>query len=256
MSPLITALLISFGIQIFFFLFAATFKTDKFTDLAYGISFVIIALYFLFTNNTYFPTQIAIAAAVTIWSLRLATYLFIRILKIKKDSRFDERRENLLEFAKFWLLQAISTWVIMLPTIVILSSNKSNLVAQTLITGALIWAFGFTIETIADWQKFRFKNKPENKNQWIQSGLWKYSRHPNYFGEILCWWGIFIMALPYLQGIELLTVVSPLYITILLLFISGIPPLEKKHDEKYGGREDYQQYKEKTSVLIPLPPKN
>ncbi len=256
MSPLITALLISFGIQVFLFLFAATFKTDKFTDLAYGISFVIIALYLLFTNATYFPTQIAVALAVTIWGLRLATYLFIRILKIKKDTRFDERRENLLEFAKFWLLQAISIWVIMLPTIVVLSSNQGHFVVQILVPGALTWAFGFIIETIADWQKFTFKNKLENKNKWIQGGLWKYSRHPNYFGEILCWWGMFIIALPYLQGVELLTVISPLYITILLLFVSGIPLLEKKHDEKYGDREDYQQYKEKTSVLIPLPPKN
>ncbi len=255
MSPLITALLISFAIQIFFFLFAATFKTDKFTDLAYGISFVIIALYFLFTNNTYFPTQIAIALAVTVWGVRLATYLFIRILRIKKDTRFDERRENLLEFAKFWLLQAISIWVIMLPATLILSSNQSNLVQQLLIPGALIWALGFIIETIADWQKFTFKNKPENKNKWADTGLWKYSRHPNYFGEILCWWGVFVIALPYLEGVELLSIISPAYITILLLFVSGIPPLEKKHDEKYGDRADYREYKEKTSILIPLPQK-
>jgi steroid 5-alpha reductase family enzyme len=104
---------------------------------------------------------------------------------------------------------------------------------------------------LADWQKYNFKNKPENKDKWTDVGLWSYSRHPNYFGEILCWVGLFIAALSYLSGIKYLFIISPIYISALLLFVSGIPPLEKRYDEKYRDNERYQQYKASTPLLIP-----
>ena len=244
-------LLISLIIQLLFFVYAAVNKTDKVTDLSYGLSFILIALFFL-ARSSFQLIQITLFLMILTWGLRLVSYLLTRILKIKADSRFDEIREDFFKFASFWLIQAVTVWVIMLPSVFILQSTESlNL---SLLTGAgfFVWLVGLTIETFADKQKFEFKNKKENKGKWIQSGLWKYSRHPNYFGEMLCWWGIYIFALPFLSGWSYLTIVSPLFISFMLLFVSGVPPLEKRYDERYKDNEEYQKYKKNTSLIIPF----
>jgi steroid 5-alpha reductase family enzyme len=248
-------ILVSLGINLAFFVLASTFKTDKFTDLTYGLSFIALVILPLFKNRTFHPYQVLLATMVILWAIRLASYLFIRILKIKRDKRFDKIRKNPLQFLKFWLLQGISVWVIMLPTIYLLNIKRDGMMAPTMVLGVVIWSLGLLIETVSDWQKFSFKNNPKNKNLWIQSGIWKYSRHPNYFGEILCWWGIFIFSLPFMQDASWLTIVSPLFITFILLFVSGIPPLEKRQEKKFANNQDYQEYKKKTSLLVPLPPK-
>jgi steroid 5-alpha reductase family enzyme len=134
----------------------------------------------------------------------------------------------------------------------ITSSLRKELGLLALI-GSLIWLFGFAFEVIADSQKNRFREDPANKGKYIQSGLWANSRHPNYFGEIVLWIGIAIIAIPVLQGWQWVTVISPLFVTILLTRISGIPMLEKRADEKWGGQEDYEAYKKQTPVLIPKP---
>ena len=117
--------------------------------------------------------------------------------------------------------------------------------------GFLIWSCGFVIEVVADIQKSRFNANPENKGKFIQTGLWSRSRHPNYFGEIILWFGVTMIALPVLQGWQWVALISPVFVTILITRISGIPLLEKKADKKWGGHEDYQIYKQKTPVLIP-----
>ena len=244
---ILLALLISFAIQIFFFAIASSLKTDKVTDLSYGLTFIIISLYFLFTKPLSFP-NIILATMVILWGLRLATYLFVRILKTKTDKRFDGMRENFLKFAQFWILQGFSIWIISLPTVYFLNQDNSNTNFISY-TGFFIWAVGLIIETIADYQKFRFKN--QNKTGWIDTGLWKYSRHPNYLGELFVWWGIFLYIFPSLSGFGFLTVLGPIFITILLLFVSGIPILEKKADEKYGENNEYLSYKKKTGILFP-----
>jgi steroid 5-alpha reductase family enzyme len=123
------------------------------------------------------------------------------------------------------------------------------------VLGLTVSCIGLIIETIADYQKFNFKNDPNNQGKWIQSGIWKYSRHPNYFGELLVWWGLFIITIGYLSGALWLTILCPIYLTILLRFITGVPTLEKIYDQKYKDNEDYQRYKESTSLIFPLPPK-
>jgi len=115
---------------------------------------------------------------------------------------------------------------------------------------------GLILETIADYQKYTFKNDPTNHGKWIQCGLWKFSRHPNYFGELLVWWGLFIIAFGFLTGALWLTILGPIYLTLLLLFVSGVPTLENKYDQRYKDNGDFQRYKESTSLIIPLPPKN
>lgn len=255
MDVYILALFISLGINLLFFILASTFKTDKFTDFTYGLTFITLAIFFLLKNQTFYLSQVLLVAMVAIWGIRLIAYLLIRILKIKKDRRFNKIRENPLKFLQFWVFQGLAVWTIMLPSIYLLNKTESKLLSPVMVLGIFIWSFGLLIETVSDFQKFSFKNNPNNKNLWIQSGLWKYSRHPNYFGEMLCWWGIFIFALPFIQGSSWLTIISPLFITFILLFVSGIPPLEKRYNNKYADNKKYQEYKKRTSILIPLPQK-
>jgi steroid 5-alpha reductase family enzyme len=255
MEIFLTTLIISFVVQIVFFVLAASFKTDKVTDLSYGLTFLIIVAYVYFSGNTTFSYQAITLIMVSVWSIRLVAYLFIRILKIKKDSRFDGIRENFIKFASFWTFQAFAVWVISLPSIFILTRSVEYDISSTMLLGVIIWFIGLTIETIADWQKFLFKNDPDNKGKWIESGTWKYSRHPNYFGEMTLWWGIFIFSIPFQSGVSWLTIAGPIFITYILLFSSGIPTLEKKYDVRYKDNKDYQDYKKRTSLLIPLPTK-
>jgi len=250
------ALLVSLGINFVFFLLANTFKTDKFTDFTYGLTFIILALLFLFSKKTFYSYQLLLVTMVIVWGIRLIAYLLIRILKIKKDSRFDNIREDTLQFLKFWLFQAVVVWAVMLPVIYLLNFKENRIIGLVMIWGVAVWLLGLVIETVSDWQKFVFKNEVKNKGLWIETGLWKYSRHPNYFGEMLCWWGIFIFVLPFIQGWSWLLATGPLSITLILLFVSGIPLLEKKYDKRYAENKKYQEYKKKTSILIPLPKKN
>lgn len=249
------ALLMSVEINLLFFFLASSFKTDKFTDFTYGLTFIILSLFFLIRNQTFHFYQVLLTVMVLVWAVRLIAYLLTRILKIKKDTRFDQMREKPLEFLKFWLFQGVTVWVVMLPSIYLLNNLKNKPLNLIMVLGALIWGLGMVIETVSDWQKFRFKNNPGNKGLWIQSGLWKYSRHPNYFGEMLVWWGVFVFALPFIKGWSWLTILGPIFITFILLFVSGVPLLEKRYDKKYAGNKEYQEYKKSTSLLIPLFPK-
>ncbi|MBN2100657.1 DUF1295 domain-containing protein [Candidatus Dojkabacteria bacterium] len=253
MEILLYSLLLSLGIQILFFIFAFLLKTDKLTDLTYGLTFIILVFFAITLSPMITVNKIILLAMICLWALRLISYLFYRINKMKKDTRFDEMRTDFLKFARFWIFQGISVWIIMLPSLIYFSQLKSHSFSIVSVLGIIIWFTGLLIETIADIQKFMFKSKPENKGLWIESGLWKYSRHPNYFGEILCWVGVFTFITPILRNWEFLTVISPLYITTLLLFVSGIPILEKRYNERYKNNRDYQEYKNSTSLLIPLP---
>jgi steroid 5-alpha reductase family enzyme len=254
-SSYLLALIISLGINLTFFVFAALFRTDKLTDLTYGLTFIILVLGFLFFGQTFYWYQLVLTVMVCLWAIRLVGYLFIRILKIKKDTRFNNIRQNPLSFLKFWLLQGLSVWIILWPSTYLLVQKDNRPFSLIMGLGIFIWLLGLIIETIADWQKFTFKNKPQNRDLWISSGLWAYSRHPNYFGEMLVWWGIFIFTSSLLSGRFWFTIIGPVFITSLLLFVSGIPPLEKRYQQKYADNMAYQKYKKRTSLLIPLLPK-
>lgn len=247
---LLISLALTIGIQVIFFTFAAYFKTDKVTDLSYGLTFVIVALYLVITQQ-HSLFHIILASMVVLWGIRLASYLFIRILKMKKDDRFDGIRENFWSFAKFWTLQGISIWIILLPTII--GMQKEAKVSMIAILGIIIWLVGLVVETIADWQKYAFKNDRKTKNKWTDIGLWKYARHPNYFGELLVWWGIFVYVSSSLQGVEFLTIVGPLVISALLLFVTGIPTVASRLEKKHGNNKEFKAYKKNTRLLIPLP---
>jgi len=250
MPILIQVFIFIFLIQTLFFLFAAFYQTDKLTDLSYGLTFILAAAYLLISQKNFFLPQLLLMLMISLWGLRLSIYLFIRILKIKKDKRFDKIRHRFFKFARFWLFQAISVWLISLPTIIVLSSSQKKPLNLLMVLGLFIWLGGLIIETIADYQKFIFKSRPENKNKWIASGLWSLSRHPNYFGEMLCWWGIFIFSLPFLNNWQYLAIISPLFIAFILLFVSGVPPLEKRYQQKYGKNPQYQAYKKRVRLIL------
>jgi steroid 5-alpha reductase family enzyme len=252
---ILIALGISVLINAVFFAFAAILRTDKVTDLSYSLTFVALSILLLVKSGSFTVLPIVTAALICIWGIRLGAYLFARILKTGVDHRFDDMRDRPLRFARFWALQAVTVWVVMLPAIRLFSLKPSGLLGWVSILGILIWAIGFAIEAVSDRQKTVFKSNPAGSGGFITTGLWKYSRHPNYFGESLLWWGLFVAVLPVFSGWDFLTALGPLYLTLLLLFVSGVPLLEKSADKKFGSDPLYREYKRRTSIFIPLPPK-
>ena len=192
------------------------------------------------------------AALTFIWAARLGTFLVLRIRRTRVDHRFDGMRENPVRFASFWALQAVSVALILLPVTSTLAGPEGLGPRLPRILGVLVWAAGFGIESVADAQKSAFKR---SGGGFIATGLWSWSRHPNYFGEALLWWGLFLYSVPSLKGWAWISLIGPVFITFLLLFVSGIPLLEKSADKRWGADPDYQAYKARTSIFIPLPPR-
>src|SRR5262245_14921375 len=177
-------------VQAVFFAFAATLRTDKVTDLSYGLTFVIIALLLLAGGEPRDSPQLVLASMVALWGIRLAGYLLFRIVHMGRDKRFDGVRENFWRFFRFWFFQGLAVWLIMLPVTIWFAAPGPWNPLMTI--GTVVWAIGLAIETVADAQKFAVKRRADGESRWMDSGLWRYSRHPNYFGELLVWWGVFI----------------------------------------------------------------
>mmetsp|Transcript_10131 Transcript_10131/g.17333 ORF Transcript_10131/g.17333 Transcript_10131/m.17333 type:complete len:290 (+) Transcript_10131:15-884(+) len=248
-------LLVTIGFQFIFFIITALLKFDKLTDFAGGTNFLLLALLTFFLGGTFYVRQIIDTLLVALWAFRLAGFLFFRIIKWGEDNRFDEIRENIFKLAFFWTLQAIWVWTVSLP-LTILNSDEidENLTAFDYIGWAL-FLIGLGIETISDFQKLFYKQKV--KDHWCDVGLWSWSRHPNYFGEILLWFSLFMSVANILSGWEWLVIVSPLFITFLLLFVSGIPIQERTQQKRYcesEKRDEFLHYKHRTSTIIPFPP--
>lgn len=258
-NPFVLSLVIALGIQAIFFVFAARFKTDKVTDLSYGLTFIALAVYWLYSDRLVTNYRLLIAMMVVFWGARISTFLLIRVLKTGRDRRFDDKRNDLVKFGRFWLLQGIAVWLIMLPTVYVLSRDEvPRMIDMISNIGLYVWSLGLVLETVADYQLYQFRFKKPKKDKphaWIEDGLWKYSRHPNYFGEIILWWGVFLYGIPLYEGIGWLTILGPLTITGLLLFGSGIPILETANNKRWGADPAYRRYKKSTSILVPLPPK-
>ena len=255
MTAIFVSFAMAFAVNAVFFAVAAARKTDVVTDLSYSLTFVLLAIVLPLTGAAE-PVQLVASLLVLVWAFRLGGYLFRRILRIKVDHRFDGIRDEPLRFARFWLLQAITVAVVMLPVSYLLDRDRPPRLGAWSIAGATVWLVGLLVEAVADSQKAAFKAKEENRGRFVSTGLWRYSRHPNYFGEMLVWWGLFVYAVPVLHGAAFVVVAGPLFITFLLLFGSGIPPLERSADERYGSDAAYRDYKRRTSILVPLPPRS
>jgi steroid 5-alpha reductase family enzyme len=241
-------LAVAIGINLLMFVPAFIHKTDKLTDISYAVTFVVVAIFAYFSSAKSIEHTIALVL-ISLWALRLGTYLFIRISRIKKDPRFDDKRDDFVKFLMFWLLQGTTVFVVLLPSIFLW--GQTNTISNWLtILGIVVFSLGLIIEAIADIQKSAFyKTKPTS---WIDVGIWRISRHPNYLGEILIWVGVYLFVAPSLpQALQATALVGPLFITSLLLFVSGIPLLEKSSDKKWGSDKSYAEYKKQVPKLIP-----
>jgi len=249
--------IVTVAMQFSFFLVACTCKFDKVTDFAGGTNFVVLAVLTMVLAGTYQWRQIVATVCVVAWGLRLSGYLLYRIIKIGEDDRFDDKRSDPLKFAGFWIFQAVWVFTVSLPVIFVNAPSSAIVNADAVtpmdIAGLAIFVIGLLIETISDQEKFSFRNDPANRGKWCEVGLWKISRHPNYFGEISLWIGLFILSTSICSGGQWAGVLSPLFTASILLFLSGIPLLEKKSDERHRMKDSYLEFKKKTSPLIPLP---
>ncbi|XP_024545862.1 uncharacterized protein LOC9660991 [Selaginella moellendorffii] len=237
-----------------FFAIAATFKFDKVTDFAGSTNFVLLAFLTAVINGTWFTRQIVLTLLVFVWGTRLAAFLLIRILKWGEDRRFDDKRNNLGAFAIFWIMQAAWVWTVSLPVTIANASDMDPPLEARDAIGWFLWICGIVIEMTSDYQKLKFKEDMDNRDKWCDIGFWSVSRHPNYFGEMLLWWGIFAAASPVFRGGQWAAIFGPLFLMAILLFLSGLPLLEASADKKYGSNPAYRMYKETTSPLIPFPP--
>lgn len=229
-------------------------QTEKFFDLMGGISFITVTVIAVLLSPVVDERAWLLLGMVVVWALRLSTFLYRRVHAAGEDRRFREIKTSFPRFLLTWSLQGIWVSFSLAAALAAITSETRLELGIFALVGFLVWAFGFGFEVIADSQKSKFKADPANDGKFINIGLWSWSRHPNYFGEIVLWIGVAIVALPILQGWQWVTLISPIFITLLLTRISGIPMLEKRADEKWGGQEDYEAYKAGTSILIPLPP--
>lgn len=247
--------IITVTFQFSFFLITYFLRFDKVTDFAGTTNFIILAITTLTIGGSYTVRQIVMTSLVLLWGIRLCTFLVYRIALWGEDRRFDEQRDNIGRLVVFWTLQAMWVWTVSLPlTIVNSKATTADLGALDYIGWSIV-AGGVILEATADQQKLMFKQMAESRGQWTNAGTWAWSRHPNFFGEMAVWWGMYVSALGDLHGGEHAALLSPVFITLLLLFVSGIPLLEKSSDARYAARPDYQTYKRRTSVLIPVPPR-
>lgn len=247
-------LVLCLGIQAVFFAAAATLRTDKVTDLSYSLTFLALAIVLVVRAPAREWPHVLVAGMVAAWAVRLGGYLFWRILHMKRDPRFDGVRERFWAFLQFWILQGVAVWLIMLPvTLWFAQGDRPVRGSIWLAVGALTWAVGLGLETVADAQKYRDRRRPNAVSRWTDVGLWRYSRHPNYFGELLCWWGLFVALVPGLRWWAIAGVAGPATITILLLYVTGIPALERIWERKWGNDPGYRAYRQRTNRLLPWP---
>lgn len=250
---IIFALLLVFFVITFFI--AQAKKNNGLIDIAWGAGFVFSALVSLLIGRPAGTVPLVMTACVVLWGLRLTFYLARRNIGKPEDYRYANMRATweartfyIRMFIQIYLLQLVLNFLINLPTIVANLEDPARW-GVVAILGLAVWLTGFFFEVVGDWQLARFKAQPANKGKLITHGLWRYTRHPNYFGEATQWWGIFLMAVSGGQHIWL--IISPALITFFLLFISGVPMLEKK----YNGRADWEAYKRRTSKFFPTLPK-
>lgn len=230
--------------------FAWKLNSERFFDLLGSATFAFVVIKAaVYARAGIGLLDIALICAVCLWAFRLGSFLLARVQEVGSDRRFNAIKQDFSWFLMTWTLQA--TWVVVTtaPAVAVIGDGVSQPLGLVETLGLLLWLIGFAIEVVADEQKKRFRLA--GNTSYIRSGLWSRSRHPNYFGEILLWSGLALAALPSLSGLQLFTLVSPLFVWTLLMKVSGVPMLEAKAEHKWGSDPDYVAYKSKTPLLIP-----
>lgn len=245
----------AFAINWLAFIPANLAKTEHYYDLTGSLTYLTVIGIALWLSNDLDFRATAVALMVIVWAVRLGSFLFLRIQRDGKDDRFDQIKTDSMRFFMTWTLQAL--WVLLTAAcaLAIITGGTREPIGWIGMLGITIWFVGFTIEVIADQQKSAFKKDPANAGKYISTGLWSWSRHPNYFGEMLLWFGIAVISLPILTGWQWLCLISPLFVYLLITHVSGVNKLEQKAEERWGADPAYQTYKKTTSQLFPRPPR-
>ena len=245
---------LAFFVQWLAFIPAWLLKTEKFYDLTGSATYIAVVFLALALSEEKSLRAVLLTMMVALWAARLGLFLFSRILIDDGDSRFDKIKQSAPRFFLTWTIQGLWVVVTAAASVAAISSSSSKPLGTIDYLALIIWGAGLLIETIADYQKRQFRRR-HGESAFIDSGLWRYSRHPNYFGEILLWSGIALLAAPVLAGWQLISLISPLFVFFLLTRLSGIPLLEAKAQSKWGGNENYMAYLRETSRLVPMPKK-
>ena len=228
-------------------------KYFDFTGMVATLLVVLTAMFALLSSGAQVSIRsVFVASFVSVWTLRLGIFLYKRIVKAGEDIRFRDIKKSLPKFLMTWTLSALWVFLTTVNAITLIALNPLEPIGIFFIMGALLWLLGFGFEVIADRQKKRLSEQPKNEGRFITQGLWSVSRHPNYFGEIILWAGIAIISLPFLSGWQYVTLVSPVFVFLLLTRISGLPFLEDKAEKKWGEDKDYIEYKKRTPILVPF----
>lgn len=253
MSPnLINLFVLDMGIQGFGWCIACLMKTEKFYDLTGSFTFILLSYLSNYrSQNTW--RQFVQSHMVMAWAGRLGLFLFLRVMKDGGDRRFDAIKYDPKRFLVAWSLQGVWVFVTLFPTLLLNNSDKRDVpIGMQDYIGWTMWTVGMILEVTADLQKSMFRMEPANKDKFISTGLWSISRHPNYLGEILLWFGLYISASSVFKGYQFMSVLSPVFVHLLITKISGIPLLEAAADKKWGKLPEYVLYKRNTAVLVPF----
>jgi len=242
--------------QWFAFVPAYRQQSERFYDLTGSACFIGSTLLALVLSPEPDARSLLLGTLVIAWAFRLGGHLVRRIRRVGRDDRFDVIKPLFWRFLLTWPLQGL--WVALTagPALAAITGGRRAVLGPIESVGLVLWLGGFALESLADRQKVRFRADPANAGRFIRDGLWAWSRHPNYFGEIVLWLGVALIAAPVLQGWQLVTLVSPVFVAFLLIRVSGVPLLERKADATWGGQPDYVAYKASTPTLIPRPPRH
>lgn len=269
-GPAIFALCVAVAFVVQWIVFVPSYlkRTEHYYDLTGSITYISVTLFALFSTSVRDTRTIIIAVLILLWAGRLGSFLFARVKRAGKDGRFDRIKHDPLAFLMFWTIQGLWVTFTAAAALAAMTSGAKFQPPEDLdaaatsfdggvpfgvisLIGLIVWIVGFAIEVVSDRQKTAFRADPANAGRFITDGLWAKSRHPNYFGEFTLWVGMAIIALPALQGWQYITLLSPVFVFVLLNRISGVPALEARADKKWGGEPDYEAYKANTPVFFP-----
>ena len=253
----IICMALSFIIHWLVFFPSYFYKTEKFYDITGTVAYLSILLTTAYLINLVNDEGILLRSIVSIifvmiWAIRLGIFLFKRVIKVGEDKRFEHAKKSFSKFLMFFNISALWVFLTIVNVLTMIINNSDSVTDLFFIIGFTIVIIGFIIEVVADMQKRKFRSNISNKGQFINSGLWSISRHPNYFGEMMIWVGMSFVTIPILIGWQFITLISPIFVIFLLTKVSGINLLEASANDKWGADKNYQDYKDKTSVLIPF----
>ena len=246
---------LAFGINWAVFVHAFSAQTERYFDLTGSLTYLTLVGTALWGVERPDPRAWLVAGLVVVWAARLGRFLFARIRRDGSDGRFDALKVSFPRFLMTWTLQGLWVLLTLACGLAAITTAQPVPLGAWAVAGSLLWLLGFAIEVTADAQKNRFRQDVANEGRFIQDGLWAWSRHPNYFGEITLWFGVALIAFPVLRGWQYATLISPVFVYLLLTRVSGIPLLAARGKKRWGHEPAYQAYLERTPVLVPRPPR-